>query len=170
MSEILEKQNEQFDERFVVDDPSKADWALRKLSDVRKQINEIKQRAEVEKKRILDWETTELQKLGESEEYFESLLNEFMNANLVDDPKFKFSSPYGKISVSHRKKWTHDDKQLIKKFEGTDFVTNTPKLRWGDLKKQMKVVNGKAVLKETGELVDGIVVDETETINIKTEG
>lgn len=172
MTDTLEKQ----DERFIIDDPNKADWALKQIQKAKREQKENAERVakmnEDPQKEIDEnnkWLETENAKLDESIEYFESLLNEFMNVNLQEDPKFKFKSPYGKISVSHRKIWTHDDGQLIKAFEGTEFVTNTPKLRWGDLKKQMKVVNGKAVLKETGELVDGVTVDETETINIKTE-
>ena len=172
MTDTLEKQ----DERFIIDDPNKADWALKQIQKAKREQKENAERVakmnEDPQKEIDEnnkWLETENAKLDESIEYFESLLNEFMNVNLQEDPKFKFKSPYGKIGVSHRKIWTHDDGQLIKAFEGTEFVTNTPKLRWGDLKKQMKVVNGKAVMKETGELVNGVTVDETETINIKTE-
>lgn len=157
------------DDRFVIDEPSKADWALMKLSEIRKQMDEIKKRAEIQEQRIFDWKTAELNKLAENEEYFKSLLDEFMNANLAEDPKFKFSSPYGKISTRRSKKWTYNDDALIDEYKDTDLVKKMLKLDKNALKKRIEVVDGKVIDTETGQLVEGVSVEEKQKITIKTE-
>lgn len=160
---------EKQDDRFVIDEPSKADWALMKLSEIHKQMAGIKKRAEIQEQRISDWKAAELNKLSESEEYFKSLLDEFMNANLAEDPKFKFSSPYGKISTRKSKKWTYNDDTLIDEYKDTDLVKKTLKLDKNALKKRINFVDGIAIDTETGQLVEGVSVEEERKITIKTE-
>ena len=99
-----------------------------------------------------------------------SKLDEFMSDNLAENPKFKFKSPYGRISVLHSKKWSYDDEKLIKRYKDTDFVKIEYKLNKKDLKKSIEIVNGKPISKDTGEIVDGITITEEEKINIKAEG
>lgn len=160
--------DEKQDDRFIIDDPSKADWALMKLSEIRKRMDEIEKRAKIQEQRIFDWKVEELQKLSESEETFTFLLNEFMNANLVEDPKFKFSSPYGKISTRKSKKWTYNDDALIDEYKDTDLVKKTLKLDKNALKKRIEFVDGRAIDTETGQLVEGVSVEEEQKITIKT--
>lgn len=158
------------EERFVIDSASKADWAMHKLSEINNQIEDIKTRAAVQEQQIFEWKVAEIQKLSESQEYFKGLLNEYAQNELAEDPKFRFTSPWGKISVSHSKKWSYNDDKLIKQYKGTDFVKKEYKLNKKDLKKSIEIVNGKPISKDTGEIVDGITITEEEKINIKAEG
>lgn len=167
--ENLAVENEEMEQSFVVDTNEKADWAMKKLSEINSQIEDVDRRAKVQEQQIFDWKTNELQKLEESREYFENLLNNFTVKKLEENPKFKFSSPWGKISVRHVKEWSYNDDELIKQYKDTQFVKTSYKLNKNDLKKSVEIVNGKAVSKETGEIVDGIKIDEVEKINIKTE-
>ena len=53
--------------------------------------------------------------------------------------------------------WVQDNAQ--------EFVKETaPSVDWGNLKKSIAVIGGKAVLKQTGEVVDGLTPLERETI------
>lgn len=167
---------EQQDDRFIIDDPEKADWALRKIQKAKRQqaenVKRVKKLNE-EPQQLIDanneWLESENKKLNESIEYFESLLNEFMNTNLQDDPKFKFSSPYGRLSTRKSKKWTYDDAKLIERYKHTDVVKEKLQLNKTVLKKRLKVVNGKAIDVDTGEVVDGVSVEEEQKVTIKVE-
>lgn len=156
-------------EAFKVDNSVKADWAMKKIRDLQRQIDDINKRAEIEKQNIFEWQIKEVDKLSKDQDYFKSLLDEYAMSNADKNGKFKFSSPYGKISIVHRKQWKKDTDELLKAFKGTSYVEETPKLKWGELKKQIEVVDGKPVFKETGEIVDGVTVEEIEKVNIKTE-
>lgn len=165
------------EERFVIDSASKADWALKKIQKAKRQQKENEKRVvemnkepqeEIEENN--KWLEEENSKLDESIKYFESLLDEFMNNNLAENPKFKFKSPYGRISVLHSKKWSYDDDKLINRYKDTDLVKTEYKLNKKDLKKSIEIVNGKPISKDTGEIVDGITITEEEKINIKAEG
>lgn len=167
---------EKQDDRFIVDDPEKADWALRQIQKAKRQQAENVKRVEKlneEPQQLIDanngWLESENSKLDESIEYFESLLNEFMNTNLQDNPKFKFSSPYGRLSTRKSKNWTYDDAKLIERYKNTDVVKETFKLNKAVLKKHLKVLNGKVVDADTGEVVDGVLVEEKKKITIKVE-
>lgn len=167
---------EKQDDRFIVDDPEKADWALRQIQKAKRQQAENAKcvaKLNEEPQQLIDanneWLESENSKLDESIEYFESLLHEFMNTNLQDDPKFKFSSPYGRLSTRKSKKWTFDDDELIERYKHTDAVKETFKLNKTVLKKHLKVVNGKAIDIDTGEVVDGVSIEEERKITIKTE-
>lgn len=115
--ENLAVENEEMEQSFVVDTNEKADWAMKKLSEINNQIEDVDRRAKVQEQQIFDWKTNELQKLEESKEYFENLLNDFTAKNLEENPKFKFSSPWGKISVRHTKKWSYNDDELIERYK-----------------------------------------------------
>lgn len=167
---------EKQDDRFIVDDPEKADWALRQIQKAKRQQAENVKRVEKlneEPQQLIDanneWLESENSKLDERIDYFESLLNEFMNTNLQDNPKFKFSSPYGRLSTRKSKNWTYDDAKLIERYKNTDVVKETFKLNKTVLKKHLKVVNGKAIDIDTGEVVDGVSVEEKKKITIKVE-
>lgn len=155
------------EERFVIDSASKADWAMHKLSEINEEMEDIRTRAAVQEQQIFDWKVTEIQKLSESQEYFKGLLNEYAQNELAENPKFHFTSPWGKISVSHPKQWSYDDDKLIKQYKDTDFVKTEYKLNKKDLKKSVEIVNGKPNSKDTGEIIDGITITEEEKINIK---
>lgn len=156
-------------EQFVIDTPEKADWALKKLQEIKRQQLEIDKRADEQIKPIEDWRKKEIGKLSDSEIYFTMLLTEYANNNRDKDNKFRFSSPYGKIYTRKTKKWTYDEQKVIGEYKNTDVVQNVPKLNKNELKKRIELINGKPVDKETGEVVDGVEIEEVSKVNVKTE-
>lgn len=156
-------------EQFVIDTPEKADWALKKLQEIKRQQLEIDKRADEQIKPIEDWRKKEIGKLSDSEIYFTMLLTEYANNNRDKDNKFRFSSPYGKIYTRKTKKWTYDEQKVIGEYKNTDVVQNVPKLNKSELKKRIEFINGKPVDKETGEVVDGVEIEEVSKVNVKTE-
>ena len=155
-------------EQFVVDTPEKADWALKKLQEIKRQQLEVDKRADEQIKPVEDWRKKELGKLSDSEVYFTMLLTEYANNNRGKDNKFKFSSPYGRIYTRKTLKWTYDEQKVIDEYKNTDVVQNVPKLNKNKLKKRVEFANGKPVDKETGAVVDGVDIEEVSKVNIKT--
>lgn len=156
-------------EQFVIDTPEKADWALKKLQEIKRQQLEVDKRADEQIKPVEDWRKKELGKLSDSEVYFTMLLTEYADNNRDKDNKFRFSSPYGKIYTRKTKKWTYNEQKVIDEYKNTDVVQNVPKLNKNELKKRVEFINGKPVDKETGAVVDGVEIEEVSKVNIKTE-
>lgn len=156
-------------EQFVIDTPEKADWALKKLQEIKRQQLEVDKRADKEIKPIEDWRKKEIGKLSDSEIYFTMLLTEYANNNRDKDNKFRFSSPYGKIYTRNSVDWSYDDKKLIEEYKNTDVVKSKLTLNKNELKKRVELINGKPVDKETGAVVDGVEIEEVSKVNVKTE-
>lgn len=156
-------------EQFVIDTPEKADWALKKLQEIKRQRLEVDKRADKEIKPIEDWRKKEIGKLSDSEIYFTMLLTEYANNNRDKDNKFRFSSPYGKIYTRNSVDWSYDDEKLIEEYKNTDVVKSKLTLNKNELKKRVELINGKPVDKETGAVVDGVEIEEVSKVNVKTE-
>lgn len=156
-------------EQFVIDTPEKADWALKKLQEIKRQRLEVDKRADKEIKPIEDWRKKEIGKLSDSEIYFTMLLTEYANNNRDKDNKFRFSSPYGKIYTRNSVDWSYDDEKLIEEYKNTDVVKSKLTLNKNELKKRVELINGKPVDKETGVVVDGVEIEEVSKVNVKTE-
>ena len=78
MAELDElEQAEVTEDRFIVDTPEKADWALYKLRETNETINQNKKLADKNHERIDEWLERENSKANESKEYFEGLLQEY---------------------------------------------------------------------------------------------
>ena len=78
MAEIEElEQVEVEEDRFIVDSPEKADWALYKLREANKLIKQNEKIAEENHERVDKWLERENSKANASKEYFEGLLQEY---------------------------------------------------------------------------------------------
>ena len=179
MAELDElEQSEVTEDRFIVDTPEKADWALYKLRETNETINQNKQLADKNHERSDECVERENSKANESKEYFEGLLQEYFTNERVKNPKFKFSSPNGKLSSRKQQpKWVYEESKLVDVLKDTEFVTSVPKLEKGLFKKSAKkgldglsVVGNKVVNTNTGEVIDGVQIQEQpDKIVISTE-
>lgn len=167
LAEEIEKQ------RFKVDSLESANWCLRKLAALEKQQSEIDALAQKEIERIQNWQQSEKEKIDFSKRFFECLLEEYFRSEREKNPKFKLSTPYGKVSSRKQQpKWTYDDEKLLNSLESAglkDFIRIKKEVDKAALKKAVEVVNGQAVT-EDGEILEGIKVEEQpEKIVIKVE-
>lgn len=195
MNELLRKElgearNIQFDiwtgvieegeakERFKINDLDGANWAFRKLKAILEKENEIKGIMQKEIERIQNWAKDELDKLENSTQFFEGLLTEYFIAEKEKDPKFKISTPYGKVSSRKQQpKWNYEDEKLIGYLENykPELIRIKKEVNKNDFKKAVKekdgfilMDDGKVVSNETGELIEGVTVEERpDSINIK---
>lgn len=66
--------------------------------------------------------------------------------------------PTGKLKLKlASQRMVPDTEALIAAFPA--FVAHKPDLQWGELKKRLDIIDGKAVDTETGEIVDGVSVE-----------
>lgn len=171
--EIEEKQKEYFE----VTDESSADWVLQKINENNRQKAEIHYRAEAKKNELRhqwldpidEWEEKESKKIDDSNGYLTMLLDNYMQNELAKNPKFKLSSPFGKLSTRkyHKFTWPKDTDTLIKQYQDTDAVTTKYVLNKTNLKKHLAVNGNQVIDKETGEVLEGVSYQEGKEITIK---
>lgn len=189
MNELIEMElNMEFDEvesiektedgRFKIKDIDSANWTFRKLRAIEVKANEIKQLAQQEKARIEEWEKGELKVLEDNKEFFQGLLTEYYVIEKEKNPEFKLTTPYGKVSSRKQQpKWNYEEEKLIPYLENYDpkLIRVKKEVNKADFKEVVKNKKGFMLLKdgtiisnETGELIQGVTVEERpDTINVK---
>lgn len=165
------------DNGFKINDLGGANWAFRKLAAIEQKRKEIKSLADKEIERIKKWQEQETKGLDSSKEFFEGLLIEYFSAQREVDPKFKISTPYGKVSARKLPdKWEYDDKELLTYLEAAkpDLIRIKKEVDKANLKKKVAeskefaICDNQVVNMESGEVVSGVTVTEQpEKITIK---
>ena len=156
---IAQSAMESGEERFRVENDQQADWCLRKIAEADRELERMKGWYEMQ--------TEAAQKEHDSRvNYFTCLLQDYFSTVPVHETKTmeKYQLPSGELVLNKAKadfvkadeekllKWCADnDPYLIK-------VTTAPK--WGDLKKRLTVIEGKAVDADTGLFVDGVEIED----------
>ena len=157
-------------ERFKIENLEAANWAFRKLAAIEKKRKEINDLANKEIERIKAWQEQEERGLDSSKEFFEGLLTEYFAREREKDPKFKISTPYGKVSARKQQpQWNYDEDKLVKwlKENNQDLIRIKYEPDKNEIKKTYKIV-GTNVVTGDGEIVEGITVEERpEKITIK---
>ena len=150
---------------FVIDDDHKANWALKKIRQMKNKIAEKEEFAQKEIDEIKKWLEEETSKLEDSIEYFESMLTEYAMKMKEEDEDLKTHKlPAGKLQFRKRRpKWNYDNEKLMEHLEKSGRgelirVKKLPDKR--KLKKQVEVAGNKVVDAETGEIIEGIEVQE----------
>ncbi len=179
MNELLEMELTEAEEtieaaevggRFTIQDLDSANWAFRKLAAIEKKRKEIKTLADNEIERIRNWQKQEEESLNNSKEFFEGLLTEYYVRQKEVDPKFKISTPYGKVSSRKQQpKWNYEDEKVLNwlKENDTELIRIKEEINKVELKKKYQIV-GNEVVTEDGEIVEGITIENRpDSINIK---
>ena len=163
-------------EGFIVDDLNKLNWTFRKMSALKKRIEENKALEKAEIERIKSWGVSANKSLENSLEFFKMKIEEYHIKQLELDPKAKtISTPYGKTKSTSRKATVKElDKQQILRHVITNELPYTkPVLEWGELKKTLKIneIEGvKRVFDEDGNEVMGVGVEEAKiTFGVEVE-
>ena len=107
-------------------------------------------------------------------DFFENLLKGFALSLKEQDPDFKtLKLPFGKLQFRKRRdKWHYQDKELLE-FAKNNIKTSVKVVEKVDkrkLKKLVKKVGDKVIIKATGEIVEGITIEERgETFKVKVK-
>jgi hypothetical protein len=168
MIDSLEAEQE---ERFKVTDLEGANWCLKKIAAVQKDLKEKEILAATEKIKIEKWLEKENETSNNSICYFKSLLSEYLKELRQDNPKAKISTPYGTVSTRKTQiKWNYDDEKIktfLKANNMVDCIRVEEELDKTALKKVLKVA-GNNVIDDSGQIVEGITLEPSkEELNVK---
>jgi hypothetical protein len=182
MQNTLRKENTEHESRgFVVDNDRKAVWCLRKIKHLKEKQAKNEKLAESEIEdiqkeidEVQKWLSGENDKLQNSIDFFESILYSYALELRKGEPELKTHKlPFGKLQFrTKRPKWNYDNAKLL------DFITSNYRelvkvkesVDKRKLKQMTKVVGGKVVVKDTGEIVEGVeVVERDEEFQVKVD-
>ena len=167
LHEFLDQKEGVNDERFSINDESQANWALRKIKQLQdeKEKNISLANAEIEK--IEEWLNSMNDQVQQSIDYFQSLLAEYAMEQRKNNPKFKsLKLPNGRIGFRKQQpKWNYDNDKLIevlKTSKRTDLIRIKEELDKAAIKKAFVVADDKVINPDTGEVVEGIAIEQRE--------
>ena len=160
MSELIREENHKEPEGFVIDTDAKAQWALDKIHEARK-----------DRDMWVKWYTDKIAEIKAQTDFdtmnLERMLAEYFAT--VPHKKSKTQETYplkgGKLILkTQNPEYKRDDKTVIdwlKKNNMTEFVKVKEELDWAGLKDKTAALDGNIVT-EDGEIVPGIEVVERE--------
>lgn len=160
MMEMEQLQNEEERKPFVIDDDSKAEWAMRKIAELR--MDTEKWQAH------FDSQMDKIRKANEdSEAFFTACLMQYFEQVPKHETKTqaKYSLPGGDlVRKKQEPEYKRDDSKLLCFLQENDmgeYVKQKPTLDWASLKKACAVQpDGTVVDKETGLVLEGIFAQE----------
>jgi len=145
-------------EGFKIDNINSANWALRKMQAIKTKEKEINLLMNEEITRIKNWANSEIKSLERSTSFFEGLLMEYYLEQKKLDPKFKISTPYGKVSSRKQQpKWIYDNEKTIESLKENnikEFIKVKEELDKSSLKKEVQILTN--VFMENGEINENI--------------
>lgn len=178
VEEIEDGMVEASSSRFEIKDLETANWAFRKITAFKKRMQEKETLAKAENDRINSWLTKETKSDKGSIEKFEQMLIAYYQMNKQRDPKFKLTTPYGKLTSMKRKPTVtvKDEEKAILYISNINpaAIETIQKYNKNELKKLFTVVekgNGfLAAVNEDGEILDFIGLEaQTDSYKVKTE-
>lgn len=161
-------------ERFDVDNDMKAEWCLSKIRRIR--ADQKRETEELERQMRFYQDQMELVKAQADDEvaFFEGMLQGYF-ASRVDagfakkaKTKVSYKLPTGELVLKHREPEydykTDKDKAIafLKESGLQKYVRVKEEVAWTDLKAACNITGDGVALKETGEIIPGIKVNERE--------
>lgn len=151
---------------FRIADDDVADWAIQKIAEKKAEYDRLKELADREISRITE-------KVEQAKRRYEAD-SSFLTGRLADyfqtvpHKKTKTTEKYNLLHGTLTMKiggaaFTRDDTKLVawlKENGHGELVKVKEEPAWGDLKKQLEVVGSVAVIKETGEILEGVEVTQ----------
>ena len=154
-------------EGWTIDDIGGADWALRKISALQSQNDEIKKFADLERERIVSWETKETESNNDRISFFEMKLSEYLNKLRKDDPKARIKTPHGTVGTRKAPdKWEYSS-DAVKELKKLGMKEEVDK---AEFKKVVSVLKDGRIVNADGEIIEAVkVVPQGEKLSVKVE-
>lgn len=168
MEELESKTVEEIEKpAFVIDDDEKADWALRKIAEEKQEYDRIHDLADNQIRVIEEKVEVAERRFNQRTSYLQSLLGQYFVK--VPHKKTKTQETYqllsGKLVLKLPRVKTNYDKedllQFLKDNSYQNYIETEEKAKWGEFKKLLDLSSGTAIIKETGEVVDCITLEDT---------
>lgn len=158
---------------WSINDIGGADWALRKISALQSQNDEIKKFADLERERIANWEIKETESNIDRISFFEMKLSEYLNTLRKDDPKARIKTPHGTVGtrkVPDRWEYSTEAVAELKKLGMTEYVRVKEEVDKAAFKKSVSVIEGGKIVNNDGEVIETVkVVPQGEKLSVKVE-
>lgn len=153
-------------ETFTIDDDSKAEWALKKILEERKEKDRLLSLVDAQRKELDMQELKIIQRYVSNTAYLTAKLQEYFMT--VKHKKTKTQETYQLLSGKLVMKTPQimpkqNEKKLVEwcKKNAPEYIKTTYKVDWNNLKKNISIVDDGVVLNDTGEVVDGVSVEQT---------
>jgi len=174
--EYLDSQVEAEQEGFVIDNDDKADWALRKIAQAEKRIQERAEFVETEMAKLQAWQSQQDAQDKRTIEFMTGLLKIYfgkLRESGTLGKKKSYKLPNGTLAVRKKQpKLAYDADAFIAwaSKEAPEYVATILQPRWGEFKKRIKVIGRDVVDTETGETIKFVTVEEpeSESFSVKT--
>ena len=151
-------------EGFVIDTPEKANWAVCKIKDARNRRDLFNIAAESKIARMNE-------RIRENEERCENETAFLLSAlsiyiDMVPAKKTKtqksFILPDGKLKKKFASSVFKADEAKLTEYlkDDEEYIKTIKKPLWAEFKKILKAVDGNVVRTDTGEIVEGVVIEE----------
>ena len=161
-------------EAFQIRNDYHADNVLEEISRLKKEIRQKEELAEKRIQQIEQWKKSEVEKLEGRINWLTDALESYFRKLRESNPKLKTHSlPFGKLQIRKQQpKWKYDDDKLLKSVKRVmpEAIRVKEEVDKIELKKRVKIVNNIPINPDTGEVIEGIVIEERpEKFCIKVE-
>ena len=153
---------------FRIENLESATWCFRKLRAISDKEREIQEVAASEIERIECWKKEQLKQYESDAEFFQGCISAYFIEERAKDKKFKLSTPYGKVTARKTKKWIYEDEEALKKYVKENDI-EVIKVKEELDKVTLKKIFKDGINQETGEVIPGVRIEESETITVKAE-
>lgn len=148
-----------------IHDDKYADWTIEKIKLLNAELERKRMIVENKRKFLDEWFEKEKKNIENKISFYTSRLQEYFESI---DPKFlhktktqiSYSLPSGKLKkILERNEFERKDEELLnwlKKNNYTSFIKVKENVDWAKLKESIEISGDKAVLIDTGEIIEGI--------------
>lgn len=155
-------------EHETVSDLEVTTSVMKKVRFLKNLIEENSKVANLEISKIKEWEDSENRYLTDKMKHYENILIEYFKQEVEKNPKFKLSTPYGKVTKRANTKWIYDEYEIVQYLEENN-ITNLITINKSIKKAEIKKLYPNGVDIETGEVISGITILNENNYSIKTQ-
>lgn len=151
------------EDEFFIENADTANWAISKIKEERARRDLFIEAANAQIDRLKSQIADEKEKCNNRTAFLLLKLDLFLDDAPARETKTQLSLdlPAGKLVRKLSKtKFVRDDDKLIESLKDSEYVERKPSIKWGELKKDLTVLDGIVMRKSTGEILDGITVEE----------
>ncbi len=163
---IINEINNEMVEQEIISDLEVATSIMKKVRFLKNIIEENSKVANLEISKIREWEDSENRELIEKMKNYENILIEYFKQELEKNPKFKLSTPYGKVTKRANTKWIYDENEIVQYLEENN-ITNLITINKSIKKSELKKMYPNGIDTETGEVISGVTILNENNYTIK---
>jgi phage host-nuclease inhibitor protein Gam len=165
--EFLEDTERQFADDKGIHDDSYADWTINKIKTLQAELERKKMFVENKKAMLDEWYSQQAKSINQDIAFYTSRLQQYfdsLNPKMLTKSKtqLSYSLPSGKLIKKFEKpEFKRDDETLLPWIEknAPEYIKIKKDVDWAELKRKLSVNGNKAVLADTGEVVEGVIIE-----------